>query len=87
MNKEQQALKRTTKVTLAGYPVHFASCEDVIIHKMLAGRAVDKEDVMSMLIKQGGKLDTEYVREWLGKFSDVPEYGEALKNFDELLGS
>src|SRR4030042_5925279 len=34
---EAEAIKRAKKVEMAGYPVCFASCEDVIIHKMIAG--------------------------------------------------
>jgi predicted nucleotidyltransferase len=38
---EAQALEKVKEVPMDGYPVKFASCEDVIIHKMVAGRAVD----------------------------------------------
>ena len=39
---EEQAIKRTKKVLMNGYSVKFASCEDVIIHKMFAGRSIDE---------------------------------------------
>ncbi|UCG59120.1 MAG: hypothetical protein JSU70_06350, partial [Phycisphaerales bacterium] len=48
---EAQAIERAQGVSMDGYPVRFASCEDVIIHKMIAGRAIDEEDVKSILIK------------------------------------
>ena len=54
---ESQAIKRTRKVLMNGYPVKFASCEDVIIHKMFAGRAVDTEDVKNILIKNRDSID------------------------------
>lgn len=82
---EQQALKRAKKVQLAGYPVCFASCEDVIIHKMIAGRAIDEEDVKSILIRQGGEVDSDYVKGWLEKFEVMPEYSGVLKKFEKLL--
>ena len=84
---ERQALKRTQKVKLAGYPVSFASCEDVIIHKLIAGRAVDEEDVKSIMIRQSDKIDFGYVKDWLEKFEDMPEFSGVLKKFEKLLGS
>jgi len=82
---ERQALGRTKKVELNGYPVCFASCEDVIIHKMIAGRAIDEEDVKSILIRQGGKIDLGYVKEWLAKFGEMSEYADVPEKFNKLL--
>lgn len=82
---EQQALKRTQKVKLAGYSVSFASCEDVIIHKMVAGRAIDEEDVKSILVRQSGEIDLDYVKGWLHKFEVMPEYAGVLNKFEKLL--
>jgi len=65
--------------------VKFASCEDVIIHKMIAGRAVDDEDVKNILIKNKNSIDTEYIRKWLLEFSEISEQREILKKFDSLL--
>jgi len=65
---ERQAMKRVKKVSLGGYPVKFASPEDVIIHKMFAGRAVDLADTRSILLKQKTKLDLNYIRKWLSRF-------------------
>lgn len=81
---ERQALKRTTQITIDDYPVKFASCEDLIIHKMVAGRAVDLEDVKSVLIKNKESIDLEYVMKWLAEFSKIPEYSEILEQFDHL---
>jgi predicted nucleotidyltransferase len=85
MPYEQQALKRTKKVKVAGYSVCFASCEDVIIHKMIAGRAIDEEDVKSILIRQGGEIDLDYVKDWLEKFEAMPEFVGVRKKFEKLL--
>ena len=54
---------------MEGYPVRFASREDVIIHKILAGRPRDLEDVETILRKQ--KVDTMYIRQWLEAFEDT----------------
>ncbi len=46
------AKKLDREATVEGYPVRFASPEDVIIHKILAGRPRDLEDVKTVLRKQ-----------------------------------
>lgn len=82
---ETQAIKRTKKVLMNGYPVKFASCEDVIIHKMFAARAVDAEDVKNILIKNKDSIDLKYVRRWLSEFSKISEHKEILEKFNRLL--
>lgn len=82
---EAQAVKRTKEVPMNGYPVKFASCEDVIVHKMVAARAIDIEDVKNMLIKNKDSIDFEYIRRWLLQFSKIPEHEEILEKFDSLL--
>lgn len=81
---EEQAMKRSEKVVINGYPVKFASCEDVIIHKMFAGRAIDIEDVKNILIKNKAKLNREYIKKWLVEFSGLPEQKEIAGKFAVL---
>jgi predicted nucleotidyltransferase len=69
---ERQAISRAVRVRLGKSRVKFASREDVIIHKIIAGRARDLEDVRSIILKNPG-YDKRYVRKW-------------LKEFDESLG-
>lgn len=82
---ETQALKRVKKVLMNGYPVKFASCEDVIIHKMFAGRAIDEEDVKNILIKNKYKINLKYIKSWLSEFSKIPEQKDILEKLDSLL--
>lgn len=84
---EQQAMKRVKNVNLAGQPVCFASCEDVIIHKILAGRIIDLEDVKNIMLKHRKNLDVNYIENWLNEFSQLPEYTDALEKFSKLLDS
>jgi predicted nucleotidyltransferase len=81
---ERQALERTKQIQINNYPIKFASCEDVIIHKMVAGRAVDEEDVKSILAKNKDSVDLKYIRRWLSKFNKISEHKEILKKFDSL---
>ena len=82
---EEQAINRTKEVLMNDYPVKFASCEDVIIHKMIAARAVDTEDVKNILIKNKDSIDLEYIRRWLSKFGELPGQKEILERFNNLL--
>jgi len=82
---ERQAIKRAKKVLIDNYSVKFASCEDVIIHKIFAGRTIDMEDVKNILIKNKNKIDYQYIKHWLVSFSDIPEQKNILESFDNLI--
>lgn len=65
---EQHAMTRVKSVKIGMTEVRFASVEDLIIHKVVAGRPRDLEDVKSVLIKNT-TVDLPYIRHWLGLFS------------------
>jgi predicted nucleotidyltransferase len=67
---EQEALRRARHVDVAGTDVRFASREDLLIHKIVAGRPRDIEDARSVLLK-ADEVDVSYVQRWLGEFSGV----------------
>ena len=80
---EKQAIQRAREVPIKKAVVKFASPEDVIIHKIFAGRARDLEDVKSILLKRSSSLDFSYIRKWLSEFDkSLPEKG-LLKKFEE----
>jgi len=68
-------------VAIDGVPVRFASVEDLVIHKMFAGRPRDIEDVRGVLVRHP-ECDREYVERWLGEFEGpmgIP-YRERFRN-------
>lgn len=67
---ERQALGRVRVVKMGSAQVRFASLEDTIVHKVIAGRPRDLEDVRGILVKNPG-LDLTYVRRWLKEFSEA----------------
>jgi hypothetical protein len=67
---EQEALVRSRSIDLGGAGVKFASVEDVIIHKIIAGRARDLEDVRLLLIKNP-EFDRQYIRSWLTELDEA----------------
>jgi predicted nucleotidyltransferase len=83
---EAQAIANAKKVLIDDYPVKFASCEDIIVHKMVAGRAIDEEDVKAILAKNRGAIDLEYVEKWLSEFGKIAEHEGISARFGRLLG-
>jgi len=82
---EAQAIKNAKKVLMDDYPVKFASCEDLIIHKMVAGRAIDEEDVTSILVKNRDTIDLKYVEKWLSEFARISGHEGISTRFNDLL--
>lgn len=71
---EEEAMRRVSKVSFTGLsPIRVVSAEDLIIHKCVAGRARDAEDIERILIRQKVKLDLRYVRRWLRAFAPIVE--------------
>ena len=64
---ERQALERTNKVMLGSTPVKFASLEYLVVHKVIAGRPRDLEDLRAILLKNLD-YDGTYIRGWLKEF-------------------
>ena len=83
---EKEAVKRARLVTLGGTEVRFATAEDLIVHKVLAGRPRDLEDVRSILLKNPG-LDVKFVRGTLAEFDEALGRGEELRaRFETIRG-
>jgi len=61
---EKEAIGRARKVRIGSAEVSFASLEDLVVHKMVAGRPRDLEDVKNVLLKNPG-VDQAYLEKWL----------------------
>lgn len=69
---ERQAIDRAVQVTVGGALVPFATAEDLIIHKLFAGRPRDLEDAVGVVRRSGSRLDWTYVNRWVAEFAQVP---------------
>lgn len=72
---EQQAIKRTVQILMGTTAVCFTSAEDLIVQKIIAGRARDLEDARLVVLKNP-LLDHEYAVRCLTELE--PETGLPL---------
>lgn len=83
---EEEALRRSSKVSFVGLPpINVLSAEDLIIHKCVAGRPRDIEDVERVLLRQRIKLDLRYIRNWLREFADIIEAHDPRAIFENAV--
>lgn len=80
---EQEAIKRAKDVDFSGTKVKFASLEDLIIHKIIAGRERDIEDIKNIILKNSS-FDKNYILKWLKEF-DVSLSESFAKRFENIL--
>jgi predicted nucleotidyltransferase len=64
---EKLAIKRAPGIKFGNTIVKFASLEDLVIHKVIAGRAIDIEDIRSIILKNPD-YDAKYIKRWLQEF-------------------
>ncbi len=67
---ESEAVRRGVTIVLNEVPVRFASAEDLIIHKLVAGRPRDIEDIRGVLARNPS-LDEQAIIRWLASFREV----------------
>jgi hypothetical protein len=74
---EREAIDRSVTVRLGEAAVHFATAEDLVVHKVLAGRPRDLEDVRAIVLKQPD-LDRSLIHGTLQQFQEALNRGEEL---------
>jgi len=62
----REALARRVSIQLANLDVQIAilACEDLIVHKLLAGRIIDRADAAALLRANRAALDLAYLLRW-----------------------
>jgi hypothetical protein len=81
---EEEAWAHSKEVEFQPFgKLRLISAEDLIIHKCVAGRARDVEDVVNILVKQQLQLDVERIKSWLQSFREIIEEHDPLSLFEE----
>ncbi len=75
-------MERVRRVEVGKALVRFAAVEDLVIHKVVAGRPRDLEDVRSILAKNPA-FDVAYIRRWLAEF-DSSLKGDFSERFETI---
>lgn len=81
---EAQAIDRAVEVDVRDASVPFAAVEDLLIHKLFAGRPRDLEDAAGVVRRKGEEIDWDYVRRWAEEFATVPGREEMPERVEEL---
>ncbi|MCL4262698.1 MAG: nucleotidyltransferase [Anaerolineae bacterium] len=81
---EQLAVENAVIIELEGVSFPACTAEDLIIHKAISEREKDWDDIEGVLIRQGEKLDQEYIRHWLEQFAEALERPELLSRYAKL---
>jgi hypothetical protein len=79
---EREAISRGRLINMSGVKIRFISVEDLLIHKVIAGRPRDIEDVKNILIKNS-TLDLAYIKKWLKAIGESTA-ADYAKIFDKM---
>ena len=81
---ERRAIKRANRVKIEDGRIRFAAVEDIIVHKIVAGRARDIDDVKNIVVKNP-RFDCRYVKRWLRKFESLSDQKNLVASFKRIL--
>lgn len=73
-NHDQACLSRRRQYELGNLSLWIISPEDLVIHKLKAGRAQDFIDVLSVLRRQATSLDRVYMTDWVKRLGIWEEW-------------
>lgn len=59
-------------------------CRGFDYYRAISNRSQDWIDIEGVLIRQRGKLDVAYIRDWLSQFAEALENPEILTRFNQL---
>jgi hypothetical protein len=85
---EAESIERSSPYEFdAGYVMRTCSAEDLIIHKSVAGRPRDLDDIEGVIHRHWRVLDVEHIRRWLALFEQLKEDAALLPTFERILAS
>jgi hypothetical protein len=81
---EAQAIRRAERITVSGYAVPFATPEDLLLHKLFAGRPRDLEDARGVIRRKGHELDWDYLARWARELATAPGRDQLVEQVERL---
>jgi predicted nucleotidyltransferase len=83
---QEEMLRRARDVELElGATVRVCSPEDLIVHKAVAGRGQDRQDILAVLERRFTDLDVTYIRNWLAEFDAALGTPDSTRTFELAL--
>ncbi len=83
---EREAIARSSVWQLVpALRLRTCSAEDLVIYKLVAARPGDIQDVISIVGRQGRKLDAARIRHWGTQFAELKEDPDLLRPFEDAL--
>jgi Nucleotidyl transferase AbiEii toxin, Type IV TA system len=74
----QTAVSRRVSARLPSLDLEISvlSCEDLILHKLLAGRILDRADAAALLRANREEIDLNYLADWVNRLALSEDFGE-----------
>jgi len=83
---EERSVERASPWSwMPGGSLVTCSAEDLVVHKVFAGRDRDWADVEGILVRRHGRLDLELVRMELGPLLELKEQEESMGRMESLI--
>jgi predicted nucleotidyltransferase len=76
---ERSAIERAVPAEIEGNELKVLTIEDLIVFKLIAGRARDYEAVAAMISERGEELDVFYITGWLDQFGASDAWTRAIE--------
>ncbi|MFQ5477600.1 MAG: nucleotidyltransferase [Candidatus Binatia bacterium] len=80
---EKNAIARAVPLTIDGHQLTIVTPEDLIVYKLVAGRARDY-DAVGAILNAAAEIDSSYVAGWLEQFGVSDRWQQALEEARKL---
>lgn len=81
--EDEMVARAVDYVIKPGKTIRMCSAEDLIIHKLVAGRPQDIRDIEGVIVRQASTLDLPYIRRWLNLFAEWLESDDVIDRFEK----
>jgi hypothetical protein len=75
---ERAAIDHAVTAQIEGRGIRVLTAEDLIVFKLIAGRARDYEAVAAIINERGKQLDGAYIKAWLDQFGKADAWNRAI---------